>query len=83
MRYQQCIVAWGGNITSAQLLTLSQEKLRALIHANPIHQNNTSLCDMLNGTQFNTCEKHLNFHDTLSQDNAVVQSSAQMYDEFL
>ena len=72
----------GGNITSAQLLTLFQEKLRALIHANPIHQNNTSLCDMLNGTQFNTWEKHLNFHATLSQDNAV-QSSAQMYDAFL
>jgi hypothetical protein len=72
----------GGKITSAQLLTLFQEKLRALIHANPIHQNNTSLCDMLNGTQFNTWEKHLNFHATLSQDNAV-QSSAQLYDAFL
>jgi hypothetical protein len=49
---------------SAQLLTLFQEKLRAIIDANPIHQNNTSLCDMLNGTQFNTWEKHLNFHAT-------------------
>ncbi len=37
---------------------------------------------MLNDTQFNTWEKHLNFHATLSQDNAV-QSSAQMYDAFL
>ena len=37
---------------------------------------------MLNGTQFNTWEKHLNFHATLSQDNAV-QSSAQLYDAFL
>ena len=44
----------GGKITSAQLLTLFQEKLRSLIHANPMHQNNTSLYDMLNGTQFNT-----------------------------
>jgi hypothetical protein len=73
----------GGKITSTQLLTLFQEKIRAFIHdANPIHQNNTSLCDMLNGTQFNTWEKHINFHATLSQDNAV-QSSAQMYDAFL
>jgi hypothetical protein len=72
-----------GNITSAQLLTLFQEeKVCTLIHAHPIHQNNTSLCDMLNGTQFNTWEKHLNFHATLSQHDAV-QSSAQMYDAFL
>jgi hypothetical protein len=61
---------------------LFQEKRRALIHANPIHQNDTSLCDMLNGTQVNTWEKHLNFHATFSQDNAV-QSSAQLYDAFL